>query len=146
MRKRTRIVSLCAVAGVFMFGACVAGLVALDRYLDPFDDQPFNPVTWTVAEERETDRGPMARDAIRHLPVGTPKNRVRELLGDGEQAFRDPRNPMVDFHGVPLDHPETWVYWLGCWSGLGPYGFDSAYLYVHFSSDGQVVATEINGG
>ena len=52
----------------------------------------------------------------------------------------------MDGFGHRLEHPETWSYHLGCWSGLGPYGFDSAFLYVHFGPDGRVVAAEIPGG
>jgi hypothetical protein len=52
----------------------------------------------------------------------------------------------VDGYGVRLDHPETWVYRLGSWSGLGPYVLDDAFLYVHFDPDGRVVAAEVNGG
>jgi hypothetical protein len=36
--------------------------------------------------------------------------------------------------------------WIGGWSGLGPYGLDSAYLYVHFDVHDRVIATEITGG
>lgn len=114
-----------------------------DSYLDPFDDRPFDPATWAVADERE--RGPMARDALRRLPAGLPAARVRELLGEPQPVIRDPRGP-VDAYGNRLDHPETWAYSLGSWSGLGPYGFDDAFLYVHFGSDNCVVAVEITGG
>jgi hypothetical protein len=143
MRRWKRIVAMPTLAAVLGVGGCVAAFSALDRYLDPFDDQPFSPAAWAAADDQV--RGPMARDAIRHLPAGTPKVRVRELLGEGRPPWRDPRGP-VDGYGVRLDHPETWVYWLGCWSGLGPYGFDDAFLYVHFGPDGRVAAAEINGG
>lgn len=143
MQRWKRVVGLLVVAAVLVAGGCVAGFVALDRYLDPFDDRPFSPAAWAGADP--DDRGPMARDAIRHLPAGTSKGRVRELLGEGEPVWRDPRGP-VDGFGNRLDHPETWTYYLGCWSGLGPYGFDSAFLYVHFGPDGRVVAAEVTGG
>lgn len=141
MRRWKRALSLLTVAALLAAGGCVAGFVALD--LDPFDDRPFSPAAWAAADVQ--GRGPMAREAIRHLPAGTPKDRVRELLGNGEPLWRDPRGP-VDGFGVRLDHPETWVYWLGCWSGLGPYDFDNASLYIHFGPDGRVVAAEVNGG
>jgi hypothetical protein len=124
-------------------GGLVAGFVALDRYLDPFDDQLFTPEAWAAAKAQ--DRGPMARDAIRHLPPGTPAARVRGLLGDGGQMPGLAGSP-VDGFGHRLKHSETWSYYLGCWSGLGPYALDSAFLYVHFGSDGRVVAAEITGG
>ena len=60
----TVVVAVAVVAGL------IAAAVALDRYLDPFDDRPFDQALWAAAEPQ--DRGPMARDAIRHLPVGLP--------------------------------------------------------------------------
>lgn len=143
MRRWKCIVGLFSLAALLSVGGCVAGFVALDRYLDPFDDRPFSQAAWAAADEE--GRGLMARDAIRHIPAGTSKDRVRELLGDGEPPWLDPRGS-VDRFGVRLDHPETWVYWLGCWSGLGPYRFDSAFLYVHFGPDGRVAMAEVNGG
>ncbi len=141
-RRRFVVLGLTALLAV---GGLRTGFRALDSYLDPFDDRPFDPVAWAAADGNERDRGPMARDAFRHLPAGTPKDRVWELLGEPQPVRRDPRGP-VDAYGNRLQHPETWAYWLGCWSGLGPYGFDAAFLYVHFGPDGRVVATEITGG
>jgi len=138
-----RVFVLLAVVAVVAAAGLVGGVVALNRYLDPFDDQPFSPAAWSAADSHE--RGPMARSAIRHVPPGTPASQVRELLGEPQPADRDPRGP-VDVFGNELAHPKTWAYYLGCWSGLGPYGFDSAFLYVHFGSDGRVVAAEITGG
>jgi len=125
-----------AVVSLLVVGL-VVGFRAFDSYLDPFDDQPFDP--WAVADEQR--RGPMARDAIRHLPTGKPAAQVRELLGEPGivPTGGDP-------WGVKPRQTETWEYWLGCWSGLGPYGFDDASLYVHFGPDGWVVAVEIKGG
>jgi hypothetical protein len=88
----------------------------------------------------------MARDALRHLATGLlPAAGVRELLGEPQPVARDPRGP-VDVYGNRLEHSETWSYYLGSWSGVGPYGFDDAFLYVHFGSDGRVAAAEITGG
>ena len=70
---------------------------------------------------------------------------VRELLGESQPVHRDSRGP-VDVFGNRLEHPESWAYYLGCWSGFGPYGFDSAFIYVHFGADGRVVKAEITGG
>ncbi len=122
---------------------CVIGVALIDRFLDPFDKQPFIGAAWAVADEQS--RGRMARDAIRHLPPGTPKDRVQELLGEGGLPSRNPHEPWDSF-GVRLDHSETWVYRLGTWSSIGPYGFDDAFLYVHFGTDDRVVSAEINGG
>lgn len=138
--KRILIVALTTLA---LVGVLVVVGIALNRYLDPFDDRPFSSAAWKVANTQ--DRGPMARDAIRHLPPGTPATRVRELLGEGGPVPGIAGSP-VDGFGHRLEHPVTWSYYLGCWSGLGPYRFDSAFLYVHFGPDGGVVAAEITGG
>ncbi len=87
----------------------------------------------------------MARDANRHLPAGTPAFRVRKLLGE-PRPVSGVRGSPVDVFGNRLRHAETWSYYLGHWSGLGPYGLDSAFLYVHFGSDGTVAEAEITGG
>jgi len=142
LRSRRRVAVLVLAALVAVAGL-VVGFRAFDSYLDPFDDQPFDPAAWAAAGESQ--RGPMARDAIRQLPPGTPAARVRELLGEPQPVARDPRGP-VDIYGNPLRHPETWAYYLGCWSAIGPYGLDAAFLYVHLGPDGRVVAAEITGG
>ena len=142
MGRWKRFLGLLIVAAFLMAGAA-AGLVAVDRYLDPFDDLPFSPAVWAIANPN--DRGPMARDAIRHLPAGTPQIRVRDLLGEPEPV-PGVAGSEVDGFGHRLEHTETWSYYLGCWSGIGPYGFDDAFLYVHFGSDGRVVAAEVTGG
>jgi hypothetical protein len=143
MRWRWKRLLTFAVVVLLTAGSLWFGIVAFDRFLDPFDDQPFSPAAWLNADEH--DRGPMARDAIRHLAPGTTAAQVREWLGTPKPVVRDPRGP-VDAFGNRLEYPETWTYPLGCWSGLGPYGFDSAYLYVHFGSDGRVAAAEVTGG
>jgi hypothetical protein len=123
--------------------AVVALVYVRTHQPDPFDTRPFDPAVWAVADAN--DRGPMARDAIRHLPPGIPAARVRELLGESQPVARDPRGP-VDVYGNRLQYPETWAYYLGSWSELHPYSFDDAFLYVHFDSDGRVVAAEVTGG
>jgi hypothetical protein len=120
----------------------IVAAVAVNRYLDPFDDAPFDPAAWAAAGPQ--GRGPMARDAIRHLPPGLPSARVRELFGESD-PFPGPGGT-VDGFGHTLRHPQTWAYYLGCWSGLGPYALDSAFLWVHFDSGGKVVSAEITGG
>ncbi|QEL19843.1 hypothetical protein [Limnoglobus roseus] len=135
-RYKWRIVSI-----ALFVSAVIGGLGALDRYLDPFDDQPFDPAAWAAADEREQDRAPMARAAAAHLSPGTPESRVRELLGEPTSVTN-----REDRWGVRPRTGEMWEYWLGCWSGMGPYGWDSASLYVHFGPDGRVTSTEITGG
>jgi hypothetical protein len=139
-RDRKRIVRL-AVAAAVATAVLVVGFIALDRYLDPFDDRPFDPASWAAADEQQ--RGPMARDAARHVPHGTPAERVRELLGEPDHAVSD--NP-PDKWGRPVKGYTRWSYWLGCWSGLGWYGFDSADLDIYFNREGRVVVVEITGG
>src|SRR5262245_16251707 len=84
----------------------VAGFAALDRYLDPFDDRPVDPAAWAVADEK--GRGPMARDVARHVPPGTPAERVRELLGEPTEAVAD--DP-PDKRGRPRKGSMRWSYW-----------------------------------
>jgi hypothetical protein len=86
-RRYRQLAVLISLAAVAMVAGTVFGPAALDRYLDPFDDQPFSQASWAAAEAQ--GRGRMARDAIRRLPVGTPKDRVRELLGEGRPPWRD---------------------------------------------------------
>jgi hypothetical protein len=133
-----RLVKVLGAVGALFF----LGLV-VNSWLDPFDDRPFDPAAWAAAEERERDRGPMARDAIRHIPNGTPKERVRELFGESDYAHS---GYPPDKWGRAVKGYARWTYGLGCWSGLGPYGFDSASLDVHFDPDGRVVEAEITGG
>jgi hypothetical protein len=137
-RKRVVVLSLTAVPAI---AGLVLGFRAFDSYLDPFDDRPFDPVNWAAADEQQ--RGPMARDAARHVPPGTPIERVRELLGKPIERVTGHRR---DRWGErPKGHMQ-WSYWLGCWSGLGWYGFDSAHLDIHFDREGRVMAVEITGG
>lgn len=132
---------------VIVLKALIVAVVAtmawpfLDSYLDPFDDQPFDTAAWAAGDDNEKLRGPMARAAARLIPPGTTAERVRELLGESIVV-----PPAGDRWGMRPRETVTWEYWLGCWSGLVPYGWDSASLYVHFGADGRVVTTEITGG
>lgn len=125
----------CALAVVILTG------IALARYLDPFDDRPFDRREWAVASAR--DRAPMARDALRQIGMEMPQAEVRDLLGDPQPVLSFPGN--VDAYGNRLNYPQTWSYHIGSWSA-NPWGFDSTYLYVHFDSDAKVAAIEITGG
>lgn len=119
----------------------VGGLVALDRYFDSFDDEPFDRATWAAADEKR--RGSMARDAIRHLPTGLPAERVRELLGGPDYVATD--NP-PDKWGRRCKGYTRWSYGLGSGNGRGWYYVDSADLDIHFDRDGRVTVAEITGG
>ena len=138
-KRHKRLFVLLVVAAL----AVVGGAVALDSSLDPFNDRRFDPAAWAAAGSKE--RGPMARDAIRHLPPGTSAARVRELLGAPKPVPGVSGSP-VDGFGNRLRHAETWSYYLGSWSGLSRHALDSAFLYVHFGPDGRVVEAEITGG
>ena len=85
----------------------------------------------------------MARDAIRRIGSGMPQPDVRDMLGDPQPVSRFAGN--VDAYGNRLNFPETWSYYLGSWSG-NAWGYDSAFLYVHFDSNAKVAAVEITGG
>jgi hypothetical protein len=129
------------IALIVLLVGIVYGCVVLDHHLDPFDDQPFNATLWAQATEQE--RGPMARDAFRFLPAGLSAQAVREVLGEPGEILLP---GAADRWGMKPHDAETWPYWLGCWSAIGPYGFDSAFLYVHFDRNGCVARAEITGG
>jgi len=135
--KRQFIVPILA-AAVLGAGLLVAG-IALVRYLDPFDDQPFSQSAWAAADSQT--RAAMARDAIRQLPNGTRADRVKNLLGQPTPVTRS--SGSMDAYGNPLKYPETWSYYLGSWSS---HGLDDAFLYVHLDSQKRVASVEINGG
>ncbi len=126
---------------VVLVAIVISGLIAFDSYLDPFDDRPFDPAAWAAADEQQ--RGPMARDAARHLPAGTSVERVRELLGEPTEAVAG--NPPDRYGRQPKGYMR-WSYWIGCWSGVGWYGFDHSDLDIYFDREGRVVKTEITGG
>lgn len=128
MRRRWVV---CVVVAVIVIALLVVGGVRVNSWLDPFDDQRFDPTAW-AADEYE--RGPMTREAIRHIPPGTRKERVRELLGKPDPRWAD------------ASDAEDWTYYIGSWSGLGPYNLDSAFVYVHFDRDGRVVSAQVGGG
>lgn len=130
------VAALVAVVVLFAVG------LAVNSALDPFDDKPFDQVAW-AAVKIESERGPMARDAIRHIPRGTPKERVAELLGEPDEVQSGyPPDPW----GRRVKEFGRWSYWVGPGRGLWPYSFDSAFLIIYFHRDGLVVATEITGG
>ena len=140
LRTRRHWGTLALLVGVAVIAlGCI--FLAFDSYLDPFDDHLFDSSTWLSADEQH--RGPMARDAIRWVPVGTPMDRVRELLGEPTENVTG--NP-PDKWGRSTKGYTRWSYWLGCWSGLGWYGFDSANLDIHFNQQGFVVKAEVIGG
>ncbi|MDB5387124.1 MAG: hypothetical protein JWM11_2770, partial [Planctomycetaceae bacterium] len=113
--------------------------VAIGRYMDPFDNESFSQASWLTADP--STRAAMARDVIRRLPSGMGAQQVQNLLGQQTSMSEE-----ADVYGNRLRYRETWSYYLGSWSGVGPYGFDDAFLYVHFDSDKKVSLVEITGG
>ena len=69
----------------------------------------------------------------------------RELLGPPRRVPGVAGSP-IDGFGSSCVVSATYAYYLGSWSGLGPYGFDSAFLYIHLDGEGRVLAAEITGG
>ncbi len=45
-----RLAGLPALTAVAVVGGLAAAVAALDRYLDPFDDRPFDPAAWAAAD------------------------------------------------------------------------------------------------
>lgn len=140
-RVQNRVIKI-IVAIILIIGVTVS-YRTLDSYLDPFDDVPFDPSDW--ARLKEDQRGPMARGALLYLRTGLPTSKVRELLGEPDRIARDQQQPFDRF-GNRVKQAMTWIYNIGSWSGLGPYGLDSAFLLVNFGDDDCVINTEITGG
>ena len=116
-----------------------------DRWLDPFDDEPFNQAVWATSENNHQLRGPMARDVMKRLPPGTAKSRVKQLLGkpDSDSWMSEHR---FDLSDEGLTSGGEYTYRLGGWSAIGWYGFDSAWLAIYFDTNGNVIWSEIDGG
>lgn len=131
--RRMLLVALAVVA----CAGVVLGLGAIARRLDPFEARPFDPAAWAAADHEE--RAAMARDAIRHLPHGTPEADIEPLLGRPGEVIETPRLTA----SYPGGAVRTHSYYLGCWSGRY---YDSTFLWVHVGADGRVVAAVIGGG
>jgi hypothetical protein len=111
-------------------------MASLCHVIDPFSELTFSPAKWAQAGFDE--RAGMARDLIRHhLPIGTSRAKVEELLGPPAHvlAANGPR-------GKSVLGAETYSYYLGSWS---MYGMDDAFVYVHFDAAGKVLGAEITG-
>ena len=79
----------------------------------------------------------MARDAIRHLPPGTPESEVERLLGKPDSV----EQTEILTASRPARAVRTWSYSLAS----GSY-YDSTFLWVHVDGDGRVVKEVIGGG
>jgi hypothetical protein len=131
-RRRT----ILFLAGVGLCVGLALGVRAVARRLDPFEARPFDPEAWAAADTE--GRAAMARDAIRHLPAGTPEADVVALLGQTQV------DETVRLTGSgPPGAVRTYSYYLGFWGAIY---YDSTFLWVHVDADGRVVAAVIGGG
>ncbi len=108
---------------------CVA-VVGCQPAVDPFSARKFDSTAWKAGTNEQ--RATMARDLVRnHLPAGMTKSEVKDLLGVGQSVE------------TPAPQGEKWSYYLGCWFEVG---LDSAFVYVHFNTEGRVVSATTGGG
>ena len=118
----------------------VAALVSLESYLDPFDDESFDPAVW--AKKDTESRMAMARDATSHILAGMEKSEVVKLLGEPGSVEEAPRL----FGPIPAGAAVMYSYYLGGTSLSSLRGLDSAFLLVYFGPDGRAMAAGIGGG
>ena len=111
-------------------------LAALIPIADPFDNATFTPARWAKAGAQE--RGRMSRDLVaNYLKPGLSLAEVEALIGHTENLIK-PSDPW----GHRARGAETRVYPIGSW----PYhGRNDAMVYVHFDSNGELIAAEISG-
>jgi len=126
---------LCIVAAGVLGAGLAEGARAVFRYFDPLEARPFDPASWAAADS--LGRAAMARDAIRHLPPGTPEAEVVRLLGPGPVT---PSRRLTA--SAPRRAVRTYEYHLGGWGF--PYD-DSTFLWVHVGADGRVIEAVIGG-
>jgi hypothetical protein len=132
-KERSRTILFLAVLAL---GAGLAlGARTLIRHLDPFEARPFDPAAWAAADHE--GRASMARDAIRHLPAGTPEADIEAMLG----KTRVEETVRLTASG-PQGAVRTYSYFLGCWSAIY---YDSTFLWVHVDAEGRVIAAVIGG-
>jgi len=129
--SRTLLVGVAAVA------LAIALLRALTGWIDPFDDRRFVSTDWRSSPPNV--RAQMSRDLLRnHFPTGTAKASVIAILGDPGEIYT--RAMGAGSYRV-IGH-ETYSYYIGSWSA---YGYDDAFVYIHFDSTGKTIDTEITG-
>lgn len=106
--------------------------------VDPFDNLSFNSTEWKQAKDREV-KARMSRDAILNgLEAGMTREEVQHLLGEPDDII----TANHDSGGSVLLGVETFSYYIGSWS---MYGFDDAFVYIHFDRDGRVISARIDG-
>jgi len=121
------------VAGVVVCAGAVQILRTNTHQPDPFDARPFDPREWAAADPK--DRAAMARDAIRHLPVGLPESDMQALLGKGD---------VCDTHPFRCDtNPFTGVATFGAIRSHKYYLGRKSFLWVRVGTDGRVIEAEL---
>ena len=115
--------------------AFLASLVAFSRWIDPFDDRPFDSNRWAAASV--DDRAAMAGDVLFRVR-GLTQQQVLDLLGEPGRRLTS----ATDAGGHRLRGVEVFSYYIGSWS---LHGMDDAFVYVHFDADGSVMHSEITG-
>lgn len=128
------------VTGFVVLAALIAGAIALDSYLDPFDDRPFDPAAWAVADH--DGRMSMARDAVRRISPGMTEEEVVGLLGKPDSIEESHRLTA----SVSPRAARTYLYYIGSSSLSSLRGLDSAFVWVHLGNDGRVLSAIIGGG
>lgn len=113
----------------------LASFVAFTRWVDPFDDRPFDRNRWAAVSNH--DRAPMARDVASRVR-GLNQQEVLNLLGEPGNRLTS----ATDAGGHRLRGAEVFSYYIGSWS---MYGMDDAFVYVHFDTDGVAIYSEITG-
>lgn len=122
-----------------LFFLCLGPLPLLYFLLtfDRPDTRRFDAVAW--AEGHTRTRAAMARDAIRHLPPGTPEEKLLSLLGD--MASVDRHDPPRSVSAFASPAVRTYAYHLG---RVQRSEFGNAFLLVHIDADGKVILAEIS--
>jgi hypothetical protein len=133
---RGRMLFAIALVSMVVMLVSIAAWLAID-WSDPFNDETFSVTKWAHRASSESGAR-MARDLIRnHLPSGLSRSKVTALLSPPDKVLTG-----EDAGGHRLPVHETYAYHIGSWSA---YGFDDAFVYVHFDSSGTVLSAEITG-
>jgi len=114
---------------------CLIMYWAIGNPFDPFDNSSFSPKRW-----RNTDpegRAGMARSAVDQILPGTPEAQVISMLGGTDDVRL---GELGAGHSIHTDR--TLAYYLGQHSA---YGFDDAFIFVHFDPSGRVRSAEVDG-
>ena len=114
-----------------------AAFVVFAGWADPFDDRSFDAGEWAAASQSSDERASMAHEVVARVR-GLNQEQVLDMLGEPDKRL----SSRVDAGGNRLRGVVVFSYHLGCWSG---YGFDDAFIYIHFDADGVAVNSEVTG-